>query len=181
MQDIPASSASRKCANCGQSHSASYKNYPILKQHAQDNFNKKRQEMYADIVTSAHNAVTDLQTTQTNSHNETTNQINHLNKQMNELHNTVTNLTNYINNYLHQNNDFITALIERAIITTKHMTSPIDITRQTTQTYMNMAGTQQQNTSNDNTKFTDDVYIYDLMKTLAPNKTKTGIDQNSND
>ena len=173
-------SASRKCVNCGQNHSSSYKNCPILKQHTQDNFNKKRQKTYADIVTSSHNAVTDLQTTQTNSHNETTKQINHLNKQMNELHNTVTNLSNYINTYLHQNNHFITALIAKAITTTKHMTSPIDI-RQTTQTYMNMVGTQQQNTPNDNTKFTDDVYIYDLMKTLMPNKTQTGIDQNSND
>ena len=98
----------------------------------QGNFNKKRQKTYADVVTSSHNAVTDLQTTQINSHNETTNQINHLNKQINELRNTVTNLTNYINNYLHQNNDFITALIAKAIITTTHMTSSIDITRQTT-------------------------------------------------
>ena len=61
------------------------------------------------------------------------------------------------------------------------MTSPIDITRQTTQTYVKMAGTQQQNTPNENTKFTDDVYIYDLRKTLTDNKTKTGRDQNSND
>ena len=111
-------------------------------------------------------------------HNETMNQINYLNKQINKLHNTVTNLTNYINNYLHQNNNFITALIARAIITTKHMTSPIDIVRQTTQTYMNMAGTQQQNTPNDNTNFTDDVYIQDLVKTL---KTQTDIIQNSDD
>ena len=102
---------------------------PILKQHTQDNFNQKRQKTYADIATSSYNAVTDLQTTQTNSHNETTNQINQLNEQINKLHNTVTNLTNYINNYLHQNNNFITALIAKAIITTKHMTSPIDIVR----------------------------------------------------
>ena len=105
-------SASRKCVNCGQNHSASYKNCPVLKQHTQDNFNQKRQKTYADIVTSSYNAATDLQTTQTNSHNKTTKQINHLNKQMNKLHNTVTNL--------------VTALIARAIITTKHMTSPID-------------------------------------------------------
>ena len=161
-------SASRKCVNCGLNHSASYKNCPILKQHTQDNFNQKRQKTYADIVTSSYNAVTDLQTTQTNSHNETTNQIDHLNEQINKLRNTVTNLTNCINNYLHQNNNFITALIAKAIIATKHMTSPIDIVRQTTQTYMNMAGTQQQNTPNDNTKFTDEVYIHDLANTLKP-------------
>ena len=37
---------------------------------------------------------------------------------------------------------------------------------------MNMAGTQQQNTPNDNTNFTDDVYIHDVVKTL---KTQTDI------
>ena len=58
------------------------------------------------------------------------------------------------------------------------MTSPIDIVRQTTQTYMNMAGTQQQNTPNDNTNFTDDVYIHGLVKTL---KAQTDINQNSDD
>ena len=151
-----------------QNHSASYKNCPILKQHTQDNFNQKRQKTYADIVTSSYNADTDLQTTQTNSHNETTNQINHLNK----LRNTVTNLTNYINNYLHQNNNFITTLIAKTIITTQHMTSPIDIVRQTTQTYMNMAGTQQQNTPNDNTNFTDDVFIHDLVQTPKSRRHK---------
>ena len=169
-------SASRKCVNCGQNHSASYKNCPILEQHTQDNFNKKRQKTYADIVTSSHNAFTDLQTTQTNSHNETTKQITYLNKQINELNNTHINLTNYINTYLHQNNHFITALIAKTITNTKHLTSSTDIIRQTTQTYMNMAGTQQQNTPNDNTKFTDDIYIHELLKTLTPNKP-----QNSND
>ena len=58
------------------------------------------------------------------------------------------------------------------------MTSPIDIVRQTTQTYMNMAGSQQQNTPNDNTNFTDDVYLHDLVKTL---KTQTDINQTSDD
>ena len=86
-----------------------------------------------------------------------------INEQINNLRNTVTNLTNNTNNYLHQSNNFITALIAKSIITTKYMTSPIDIVRQTTQTYMNMAGTQQQNTPNDNTNFTDDVFIHDLV------------------
>ena len=58
------------------------------------------------------------------------------------------------------------------------MTSPIDIVRQTTQTYMNMAGTQQQNTPNDNTKFTDEVYIHDLANTL---KSQTDINQKCDD
>ena len=97
---------------------------------------------------------------------------------MNKLRNTVTNLTNYIKNYLHQNNDFITALIEKAIISTKHSTSPTDIIRETTQTYMNMAGTQQENTPNDNTKFTDEVYIHDLANTLKP---QTDINHKSDD
>ena len=39
---------------------------------------------------------------------------------------------------------------------------------------MNMTGTQQQNTPNVNTKFTD-VYLHDLMKTLTLSKTQTGI------
>ena len=171
-------SASRKCVNCGQNHSASYKNCPILKNIHKTTSTKNDKKTYADIVTSSYNAVTDLQTTQTNSHNETTNQINHLNEQINKLRNTVTNLTNYTNNYLHQNNNFITALIAKAIITTKRMTSSIDIVRQTTQTYMNMAGTQQQNTPNDNTKFTDEVYIHDLVNTL---KSQTDINQRSDD
>ena len=61
------------------------------------------------------------------------------------------------------------------------MTSPIDIIRQTTQTYMNMVGTQQQNTPNENTKFTDDTYMHDILKTFTSNKTQADFDKNSND
>ena len=39
-------SATRKCSNCGQNHSSSYKNRTVLKKHTENNFHIKRQNTY---------------------------------------------------------------------------------------------------------------------------------------